>query len=141
MLHRVRNLKNLNPRLIGLGRAAFSLVGNIRCMIALKIQQVALSAARNIRCINSLKLLRVIQGKSPNHKGLMYVNITVSGKDVMAMVDMGAAHNFVAEQEIQKLCLNVSEHSSLIKTVNSEVKLIKGITTCRLGGWFSARAV
>ncbi|KAG8374924.1 hypothetical protein BUALT_Bualt10G0046200 [Buddleja alternifolia] len=87
--------------------------------------------------VNPLQLLSAIQGKSPNHKGLMYVKITVNGKVVMEMIDTGATHNFVAEREIQKLGLNVSEHSSRIKVVNSEAKPIKGMATVHLviGSW------
>ncbi|KAG8369570.1 hypothetical protein BUALT_Bualt14G0027100 [Buddleja alternifolia] len=87
--------------------------------------------------VNPLQLLSAIQGKSPNHKGLMYVKITVNGKVVMAMIDTGATHNFVAEREIQKLGLNVSEHSSRIKAVNSKAKPIKGMATVDLviGSW------
>ncbi|KAG8380918.1 hypothetical protein BUALT_Bualt06G0066600 [Buddleja alternifolia] len=67
----------------------------------------------------------------------MYVKITVNGKVVMVMIDTGATHNFVAEREIQKLGLNVSEHSSRIKAVNSEAKPIKGMATVDLviGSW------
>ncbi|KAG8371595.1 hypothetical protein BUALT_Bualt13G0104300 [Buddleja alternifolia] len=50
--------------------------------------------------VNPLQLLSAIQRKSPNHKGLMYVKISVNGKVVMAMIDTGATHNFVAEREI-----------------------------------------
>ncbi|KAG8391291.1 hypothetical protein BUALT_Bualt01G0172700 [Buddleja alternifolia] len=87
--------------------------------------------------VNPLQLLSAIQGKSPNHKGLMYVKISVNGQVVMAMIDTGATHNFVAEREIQKLGLNVSEHSSRIKAVNSEAKPIKGMATVDLviGSW------
>ncbi|KAG8366490.1 hypothetical protein BUALT_Bualt17G0085400 [Buddleja alternifolia] len=87
--------------------------------------------------VNPLQLLSTIQEKSTNHKGLMYVKIIVNGKVVMTMIDTGATHNFVAEQEIQKLSLNVLEHSSRIKAVNLEAKQIKGMATVDLviGSW------
>ncbi|KAG8363864.1 hypothetical protein BUALT_Bualt19G0066900 [Buddleja alternifolia] len=67
----------------------------------------------------------------------MYVKITINGRVVMAMMDIGATHNFIAEQEIQKLGLNVSEHSSRIKAVNLEAQPIKGMATVDLGIFFS----
>ncbi|KAG8383794.1 hypothetical protein BUALT_Bualt04G0050700 [Buddleja alternifolia] len=83
--------------------------------------------------VNPLQLLSVIQGKSRNDKGLMYMKIIVNGKIVKVMIDMGATHNFVVEREIQKLGLDVSNHSSRIKAVNSEAKPIKGMATVDLG--------
>lgn len=46
-------------------------------------------------------------------------------------------HNFVAEREIQKLGVKLTQHSSQIKAVNSEAKPIIGMTIVELkvGSW------
>ncbi|KAL0386157.1 UNVERIFIED_CONTAM: hypothetical protein Sradi_3010000 [Sesamum radiatum] len=73
--------------------------------------------------VNPLQLLGALQEKPPKQV-LMYVRGQVNGKEVMAMLDTGATHNFVADQEIQKLGLTLAQHSSRIKAVNSEAKPI-----------------
>ncbi|KAL0345421.1 UNVERIFIED_CONTAM: hypothetical protein Sradi_4373400 [Sesamum radiatum] len=51
-------------------------------------------------------------------------SLRVNGKEVMAMLDTGATHNFVADREIQKLGLTLAQDSSRIKAVNSKAKPI-----------------
>ncbi|KAL0310179.1 UNVERIFIED_CONTAM: hypothetical protein Scaly_2953700 [Sesamum calycinum] len=67
----------------------------------------------------------------------MYVRVQINGKAVMAMLDSGATHNFVADREIQKLGLTLAQHSSSIKAVNSEMKPIQGVACVELkvGAW------
>ncbi|KAL0368100.1 UNVERIFIED_CONTAM: Cysteine synthase [Sesamum calycinum] len=61
----------------------------------------------------------------------------VNGKAVMAMLDSGATHNFVADREIQKLGLILAQHSSRIKAVNLLAKPIQGVACVELkvGAW------
>ncbi|KAL0362016.1 UNVERIFIED_CONTAM: hypothetical protein Scaly_1156800 [Sesamum calycinum] len=58
------------------------------------------------------------------------------GEVVMAMLDTGATHKFVADREIQKLGLTLAQHSSRIKAVNSEAKLIQGVVCVDLKGTY-----
>ncbi|KAK4423142.1 hypothetical protein Salat_1896900 [Sesamum alatum] len=75
--------------------------------------------------VNPLQLLSALQEKAaPKQKGLMYVRVQVNGKEVMAMVDSGATHNFVADYEIQMLGLSLTQYSSRLKAVNLEAKPI-----------------
>ncbi|KAL0315103.1 UNVERIFIED_CONTAM: hypothetical protein Scaly_2889100 [Sesamum calycinum] len=53
--------------------------------------------------VNPLQLVSALQERPPTQKGLMYVRVQINGKAVMAMLDSGATHNFVADREIQKL--------------------------------------
>ncbi|KAL0336593.1 UNVERIFIED_CONTAM: hypothetical protein Sradi_4871200 [Sesamum radiatum] len=78
-----------------------------------------------------------MQERPPKQKGLMYVRVQINGKAVMAMLDSGATHNFVADREIQKLGLTLAQHSSSIKAVNSEMKPIQGVACVELkvGAW------
>ncbi|KAL0452905.1 UNVERIFIED_CONTAM: Retrovirus-related Pol polyprotein from transposon.6 [Sesamum latifolium] len=64
----------------------------------------------------------------------MYVRVQVNGKEVMAILDTGTTHNFVADREIQKLGLTLAQHSSRIKAVNSEAKPIQGVASVDLKG-------
>ncbi|KAK4427654.1 hypothetical protein Salat_1534400 [Sesamum alatum] len=52
--------------------------------------------------------------------------------EVMAMIDTGATHNFVAEREIQKLGCLSTQHCSRIKVVNSEARPIQGVASVEL---------
>ncbi|KAK4384457.1 hypothetical protein Sango_3058500 [Sesamum angolense] len=56
----------------------------------------------------------------------------INGKAVMAMLDSGVTHNFVADREIRKLGLTLAQHSSRIKAVNSELKPIQGVACVKL---------
>lgn len=88
--------------------------------------------------VNPLQVLGALHAeKSNNHKGLMYVSVLINGKKVMAMVDTGATHNFVADREVQRLGLDLSPQASHIKAVNSEAKPIKGVANVKLeiGCW------
>ncbi|KAL0302198.1 UNVERIFIED_CONTAM: hypothetical protein Sangu_3113600 [Sesamum angustifolium] len=44
--------------------------------------------------------------------------VQINGKAVMTMLDLGATQNFVADREIQKLGLTLTQHSSHVKAVN-----------------------
>ncbi|KAK4380946.1 Retrovirus-related Pol polyprotein from transposon gypsy [Sesamum angolense] len=66
----------------------------------------------------------------------MYVRVQINGKAVIAMLDSGATHNFVADREIQKLGLTLAQHSSHIKAVNSEAEPIQGVACVELKGTY-----
>ncbi|KAL0393057.1 UNVERIFIED_CONTAM: hypothetical protein Sradi_2528500 [Sesamum radiatum] len=87
--------------------------------------------------VNPLQLVSAMQEKPPKQKGLMYARVQVNVKAMMAMLDSGATHNFVADREIQKLGLILAQHSSRIKAVNLEAKPIQGVACVELkvGAW------
>lgn len=58
--------------------------------------------------------------KTAATKGLMYIRAIVNGKEISAMVDTGATHNFVTDRMVGQLGLQVKEHPSRIKAVNSK---------------------
>ncbi|TXG71332.1 hypothetical protein EZV62_006267 [Acer yangbiense] len=71
-------------------------------------------------------------------KGLMFVNASINGKAVRAMLDTGATHNFVSVDEAKTLGLQTTNRGGTIKAVNSPAKSIAGIAkavpVC-LGTW------
>ncbi|KAL0307325.1 UNVERIFIED_CONTAM: hypothetical protein Sradi_6149800 [Sesamum radiatum] len=87
--------------------------------------------------INPLQLLGAMQEKPPKQRGLLYFRVQINGEVVMAMLDTGATHKFVADRDIQKLGLTLAQHSSRIKAVNSEAKLIQGVVCVdlKVGSW------
>ncbi|XP_012851858.1 PREDICTED: uncharacterized protein LOC105971552 isoform X2 [Erythranthe guttata] len=91
------------------------------------------------RSANPIQMLSaLVVDKAPNGtKGLMYASVLINGKEVKAMVDSGATHNFVAEREVKKLGLTLSKHASQVKAVNSEAGPVKGRTDVDLviGSW------
>ncbi|KAL0302206.1 UNVERIFIED_CONTAM: hypothetical protein Sangu_3114400 [Sesamum angustifolium] len=82
--------------------------------------------------VNPLQLVSASQERPAKQKGLMYVGVQINGKAVIAMLDSGASHNFVADREIQKLGLTLAQHCNLIKEVNSEAKPIQGVACVEL---------
>ncbi|RVW33005.1 hypothetical protein CK203_107568 [Vitis vinifera] len=62
--------------------------------------------------MGSLQLLNALKAKpmpkTPQSKGLMYVEALVNGKATKALVDTGATHNFVSEDKARRLELQAS---------------------------------
>ncbi|KAK9148304.1 hypothetical protein Scep_007061 [Stephania cephalantha] len=88
--------------------------------------------------MNPLQLLNAIQqAKTSPSEGLMYVDAEVNKKRVLAMVDSGATHSFVADHMVGKLGLDLVENSTM-KAMNSEAKRIQGMATdvnLKVGSW------
>lgn len=63
---------------------------------------------------------------APIKKGLMYVSAFINGQAVRALLDTGATHNFILENEAKRLGLKVMKEESTMKVVNSPVNPIAG---------------
>ncbi|RVX02488.1 hypothetical protein CK203_031142 [Vitis vinifera] len=63
--------------------------------------------------VGSLQLLNALKAKpipkTPQSKGLMYVEALINGKVAKALVDTSATHNFVSKNEAKKLELQASK--------------------------------
>ena len=59
--------------------------------------------------VGSLQLLNALKAKSvpktPQRKGLMYVEAFVNGRATKALVETSATHNFVSDDETKRLKL------------------------------------
>lgn len=88
--------------------------------------------------VNPIQLLNAItvESKAPP-KGLMYVTVTVNGRQVRAMLDTGATNNFVSQAMVDHLGLQVSKSPNQVKAVNSRAQNIQGTTTSvlKMGKW------
>ncbi|TXG73104.1 hypothetical protein EZV62_001683 [Acer yangbiense] len=92
--------------------------------------------------MGSLRQLGALKGNNApstsTKKGLMFVNASINGKAVRAMLDTGATHNFVSLDKAKKLGLKATNGGGTIKAVNSPAKPIAGIAkavpVC-LGTW------
>nr|CAN67852.1 hypothetical protein VITISV_020215 [Vitis vinifera] len=92
--------------------------------------------------VGSLQLLNSLKGKpmpkTPQSKGLMYVEAFVNGKATKALVDTGATHNFVSEDEARRLELQASKEGGWLKAVNLAAKPSHGVVrgmTMHIGSW------
>ena len=92
--------------------------------------------------VGSLQLLNTLKAKpipkTPQSKGLMYVEAVVNGKATKALVDTGATHNFVSEGEAKRLELQASKEGGWLKAVNSAAKPSHGVArrvTMHIGSW------
>nr|GFD35081.1 putative retrotransposon Gag domain, aspartic peptidase domain protein [Tanacetum cinerariifolium] len=56
--------------------------------------------------------------------GLQYVEATINGVKVRALVDSDATHNFVPVDKAKQLGINATKGSRTIKAVNLNAKLI-----------------
>nr|GEU57083.1 hypothetical protein [Tanacetum cinerariifolium] len=71
-------------------------------------------------------------------KGLQYVEATINGVKVRALVDSGATHSFVAIDEAERLGINATKGSGTIKVVNSLAKPIHEVAKdarVKIGKW------
>ncbi|WKA10666.1 hypothetical protein VitviT2T_028228 [Vitis vinifera] len=92
--------------------------------------------------VGSLQLLNALKAKpmpkTTQSKGLMYVEALVNGKATKALVDTGATHNFVSEDEAKRLELQASKEGGWLKAVNSAAKASHGVArgvTMHIGSW------
>ncbi|GJZ87075.1 RNA-directed DNA polymerase, eukaryota [Tanacetum coccineum] len=78
--------------------------------------------------MGSIRILNAIKAKMEEskvvRKGLQYVEATINGVKVCALVDSGVTHNFVADDEAKRLGINATKGSGTIKAVNSLAKAI-----------------
>lgn len=92
--------------------------------------------------MGALRLFHALKGKAIGKKaasmGLMYVDVAINGKPTRAMVDTGATHNFIADQEARRLGLKLEKDASKMKAVNSAACPIAGLAKgvpIRVGSW------
>ena len=92
--------------------------------------------------VGSLQLLNALKAKpmpkTPQSKGLMYVEALVNGKDTKALVDTGATYKFISDDEARRLELQASKEGGWLKAVNSAAKPSHGVArgvTMHIGSW------
>ncbi|GJR42478.1 putative nucleotidyltransferase, ribonuclease H [Tanacetum coccineum] len=92
--------------------------------------------------MGSIRILNVIKEKMEVPKvvgkGQQYMEATINGVKVRALVDSGATHNFVADDEAKRLGINATKGSGTIKAVNSPAKAIHGVAKdvrAKIGEW------
>ncbi|KAL9440885.1 hypothetical protein AB3S75_019543 [Citrus x aurantiifolia] len=61
---------------------------------------------------------------APKKKGLIYVSASINGHAMCMLLDTGAMHNFISEDEAKRLGLKVTKEKGTIKAVNSPAKPI-----------------
>ena len=81
----------------------------------------------SMQLLNALKIKQA--KKQPQSKGLMYVEANVNGMSAKAMIDTGATHNFVSEEEARRLKLQTSKEAGWLKAVNSAAKPSQGVAS------------
>ncbi|GKA97882.1 putative retrotransposon gag domain, aspartic peptidase domain protein [Tanacetum coccineum] len=78
--------------------------------------------------MGSIRILNAIKAKKKVPKvvgkALQYVEATINGVKVRALIDSGVTHNFVADDEAKRLGINATKGSGTIKAVNSSAKAI-----------------
>ena len=74
----------------------------------------------SMQLLNALKVKQA--KKQPQSKGLLYMEAQVNGMAAKAMIDTGATHNFVLEEEARGLKLQTSKEAGWLKAVNSTAK-------------------
>ncbi|XP_031106210.1 uncharacterized protein LOC116010851 [Ipomoea triloba] len=79
--------------------------------------------------MGSLQLLNALNAKTmptTKSKGLMYVEALINGKPTKALVDTGATHNFMTEEEARRLGLHWTKGEGWLKTVNARAQPLHG---------------
>ena len=108
----------------------------LNAMIERETEQEGDSHTGSMQLLNALKDKQVKE--QPQSKGLMYVEANVDGMTTKAMVDIGATHNFVLEEEASRLKFQTSKEASWLKAINSVSKpsqeVARGVTI-RIKSW------
>uniref|UniRef100_A0A803MPQ4 Aspartic peptidase DDI1-type domain-containing protein n=1 Tax=Chenopodium quinoa TaxID=63459 RepID=A0A803MPQ4_CHEQI len=68
----------------------------------------------------------------------MYVEVLVNGRRGNAMIDTGATHNFISQEEARRLGLKPIQEGSSMKAVSSAAKPVHGVARnipTKLGDW------
>nr|GFA27317.1 hypothetical protein [Tanacetum cinerariifolium] len=81
--------------------------------------------------MGSIRILNAIKAKTevPKVVGkcLQYMEATINGVKVCALVDFGVTHNFVVDDKAKRLEINAMKGSGTIKAVNPPAKAIHGV--------------
>ena len=77
-------------------------------------------AERETLKLGSMMLSSIKTKRLSRHKGLMFVDITVAGNKMNALVDTSASDLFMSETAAKKLGLGVEKGNGWIKNVNSK---------------------
>ncbi|XP_052117210.1 uncharacterized protein LOC127747411 [Arachis duranensis] len=92
-------------------------------------------------CVGSIQHINAVKGKEAStaeKKGLMYIKAFINEKPVMAMIDIGATHNFITPDEAKRLGLKITEKNGWFKPVNTKGEPLKGVAKgveTTLGSW------
>ena len=83
--------------------------------------------------MGALKFLSALQRKvDPKEiieKELMFIDATINSQPSKStLIDLGATHNFIADQEAQRLGLTIEKDHGKMKVVNSEALPIVGVS-------------
>ncbi|KAI9169512.1 hypothetical protein LWI28_013404 [Acer negundo] len=86
---------------------------------------------------NPIQLLNTMRMERQQRYGLMQVMVQVNRKQVRALLDTGADNNFLNQNMVDRLELNLSNSCSLVKAVNSIAVEVLGVveTNLKVGTW------
>ncbi|KAL2898903.1 Transposon Ty3-I Gag-Pol polyprotein [Bienertia sinuspersici] len=88
--------------------------------------------------ISNMRLLNAMNTEDAGIDGLMYCKVRLDGKDLMAMFDTGASHNFIKESVARKLGLTAKPTTHTMKAVNSAAVTSVGLVkdaNLEIGSW------
>ena len=84
----------------------------------------------SMRFLNSISKDAIKSSKKEENKGgsLMFVEVKVNARNTKALVDSGATHSFIAEEEARKLGIQYTKELGQLKVVNSPSNPILGVS-------------
>ncbi|KAI9193973.1 hypothetical protein LWI28_001930 [Acer negundo] len=81
---------------------------------------------------NPIQLLNTMRMERQQRYGLMQVMVQVNGKQVRALLDIGADNNFLNQNMVDRLELNLSSSRSLVKAANTKAVEVLGVAKTNL---------
>ncbi|KAL0354280.1 UNVERIFIED_CONTAM: hypothetical protein Sangu_1009300 [Sesamum angustifolium] len=67
------------------------------------------------------------QPRNPRKTGLVFVNVKIHGKPILAMIDNRATNNYLASAEVERLGLVLEKGVGRVKAINSAAQPIAGV--------------
>ena len=117
------------------------------CPYRPKVAAIAQSNAKEegasmgmMQILGAAAATEVISQREPERNKLEYVRMKVGDADVLTMVDSGATHKFMSEDNVRRIGLKFVPVKAQMKTVNSPPMAILGIAEkldTTLGEWTS----
>ncbi|XP_012859014.1 PREDICTED: uncharacterized protein LOC105978142 [Erythranthe guttata] len=113
-------------------------MGSLSALLQQEAEQGTNEGLGNMGSLQLLNALKANPMPATSSKGLMYVEARINGTPAKVMVDTGATHNFITEDETKRYGLRWTRRDGWLKAVNAKAQSVNGVARdaeLHLGTW------